>query len=96
MRDSLRLKLHGQHLVQETLVPALRNHFENNSPTKALALSFHGWVGIGKTFVSKLIVDYLFQKKSSSQFVHFIKCGYEFPSSGAADIEIYKVCLMEK
>ena len=45
MHHSLNNQLHGQHLVADVVVKALKGHALNASPSKALVLSFHGWTG---------------------------------------------------
>ena len=43
----------GQHLVTETVLKAIVGHLNNKSPNKALALSFNGWTGSGKTLLAR-------------------------------------------
>ena len=51
----------------------------NKSPEKALVLSFNGWTGSGKNFVSKLIAENLFKKGLKSEYVHQIIATNDFP-----------------
>lgn len=47
LEESLNKSLFGQPLVKNTIVDALRGHFNLNGPKKALVLSFHGSTGVG-------------------------------------------------
>lgn len=65
--------LHGQHLVKKLIYKVLRAHLRNDNPQKALVLSFHGWTGGGKNYVTNIIARNLFtkfNKTSKSDFVH--------------------------
>ena len=55
LQPALRRRVFGQHLVTETVLKAIVGHLNNKSPRKALALSFNGWTGSGKNFVSKIL-----------------------------------------
>ncbi|KAG1714239.1 Torsin-1B [Nymphon striatum] len=84
-------KLHGQHLAKEISWKHLKSHWENKRPSKALVLSFHGWTGTGKNFVSKLIAKSMFKKGMSSVFVKLFICTYEFPMNDDYHVQRYKV-----
>jgi hypothetical protein len=60
----------GQHIAQDMIVRAVRGHQRNRAPSKPLVLSFHGWTGSGKNFVSQFISDSFYKLGLSSQFVH--------------------------
>ena len=62
-------KLYGQHLIPEKVIRSLRGHLEDPNPSKALVLSFHGWTGTGKNYVSHMIVDHLYEMGYKSQYV---------------------------
>ena len=47
-------------------------HINNLTPSKPLVLSFHGWPGTGKTWVSNLIAQSLFSEGINSKFVQYI------------------------
>ena len=68
----LKQKVFGQHLVQDSIPNLIKGHMINPSPRKPLVLSFHGWTGTGKTWVSKLIAESLFKKGLDSKYVKFI------------------------
>lgn len=61
--------LYGQHLAEDIVVRALRAHFRSK-PVKPLVMSFHGWTGGGKNFVSALIAKNIYKEGLKSQFVH--------------------------
>jgi len=82
--------LHGQHLVRDTVIKAMRGHLRNKpEPVKALVLSFHGWTGCGKNFVSRMIAKNLYKLGMASSFVHQFVSSYHFPH--ADSVEQYKV-----
>ena len=62
-------ELFGQHLVDKIVAKAVESHFNQKNPKKPLVLSFHGYTGNGKTFVSSIIAKHLFKKGSDSKFV---------------------------
>nr|CAD7200478.1 unnamed protein product [Timema douglasi] len=86
LERSLMNQVFGQHLVIDIVVKALRGHFYRGHPSKALAMSFHGWPGGGKNYVSQFITNSLYAKGSRSQFVHFFAGKLHFPLQEKADI----------
>lgn len=58
---------------------------------QALVMSFHGWTGGGKNFVSKFIAESIFKLGMRSDFVHVFVSTVHFPHEQQADI--YKVWL---
>jgi len=50
----------GQHLAVDGALGAIYGHITDPEPPKALVLSFHGWLGSGKTFFSHMIARNLF------------------------------------
>lgn len=85
--------LHGQHLVKDVIVRALRGHLSNDQPQKALVMSFHGWTGGGKNFVSKFVAESLFKLGLRSQYVHIFVSTIHFPHEKESDI--YKLNLQD-
>ena len=79
LQSALRRRVFGQHLVTETVLKAIVGHLNNKSPSKALALSFNGWTGSGKNFVSKIIAEHIFTEGMESKFVHQIIATHDFP-----------------
>ncbi|XP_018426703.1 PREDICTED: prosalusin [Nanorana parkeri] len=80
--------LFGQHLAQELVVKALREFVETDYPSKPLVLSFHGWSGTGKTFLSSLMVKHLYRDGIRSPYVHHFSPILDFPH--AQNLDQYK------
>ncbi|VDD91730.1 unnamed protein product [Enterobius vermicularis] len=77
LESLMRKDLYGQHLAQQTVLGAISSHWNNRlvfqpgcfkSPKKALAISFHGWTGSGKTYLSTMIAESM--KGMKSAYVH--------------------------
>lgn len=83
--------LYGQHLT-ETVIDAITAHWNLNvkSP-KALVLSFHGSVGVGKNYVASLIAKSLFKLEMKSKYVHYYNGRLDF--SFQTDNDIHRVLL---
>ncbi|GAB6031515.1 Torsin-1B [Chamberlinius hualienensis] len=79
LSEKLKNHLHGQHVVEDLVLKAVKAHFKKTVPTKPLVMSFHGWTGGGKNFVSNLITDSIFAKGAQSQFVHWFISTVHFP-----------------
>ncbi|KAF6772999.1 hypothetical protein AHF37_08093 [Paragonimus kellicotti] len=75
---SLTSQLHGQHIVTERVFYHLTAHVLDQNPRKPLALSFHGYTGVGKNFVSNLVAANLFKLGSKSRFYHFYDATVHF------------------
>lgn len=56
---------------------------------QALVMSFHGWTGGGKNYVSKFIAESIYKLGMRSRFVHVFVSTVHFPHEEKADI--YKV-----
>ncbi|XP_030063814.1 prosalusin isoform X2 [Microcaecilia unicolor] len=78
----------GQHLARELLLKAVTDFVALEEPLKPLVLSFHGWTGTGKTYVSSLVVKHLYRDGSRSPYVHQFSPTLHFPH--AERIEQYK------
>ena len=89
LANQLETHLVGQHLARELVVRAVRGHHNNPRPTKPLVLSFHGWTGSGKNFVSQFVAESLYRRGLSSKFVHLLIATLHFPDP--AMTEQYKV-----
>ncbi|XP_071539331.1 torsin-1A-like [Panulirus ornatus] len=85
--------IHGQHLVRNVVSRALKAHLFNDQPSKALVMSFHGWTGGGKNFVSKFIAENTYKLGMKSQYVHIFVSTLDFPHEQMADI--YKLHLQD-
>jgi ATP-dependent Clp protease ATP-binding subunit ClpA len=55
LEENLNKSLFGQPMVKNTVVNALRGHFNINGPKKALVLSFHGSTGVGEWLMLHLL-----------------------------------------
>ncbi|CAG9822331.1 unnamed protein product [Phaedon cochleariae] len=70
LRKKIKRQIYGQPLIS-TVVDALNSHWNMQyKPTKALVMSFHGWTGSGKTYVSNLIAESMFERGTKSQYFH--------------------------
>lgn len=79
LKKALRERVYGQHLVN-TVADALSAHWSPYyTPQKALTLSFHGWPGSGKNYVSKFVADSLYKYGSKSKYVHHFIGRIHFP-----------------
>ncbi|KAK8406242.1 hypothetical protein O3P69_007154 [Scylla paramamosain] len=90
---ALTTRLHGQHLVQDTVTKSLKAHLQNDQPAKALVLSFHGWTGGGKNFVSRFIAESIYKLGMKSDYVHVFVSTVHFPHEQQTDI--YKLHLQD-
>lgn len=86
-------RVHGQHLVRDVVLKALTSHLQNDEPSKALVMSFHGWTGGGKNYVSKFIAENIYKLGMRSDFVHIFVSTIHFPHEQQADI--YKLHLQD-
>ncbi|XP_056631219.1 torsin-1A-like [Diorhabda sublineata] len=77
LRATLRSKVYGQHLV-ENVVDAIQAHLYFK-PQKPLTLSFHGWPGGGKNYVSSFIAKSLYKNGLKSKYVHYFIGRVHFP-----------------
>ncbi|XP_051836008.1 prosalusin [Antechinus flavipes] len=80
--------LAGQHLVRQLVMKGLKAFVENPAPAKPLVMSFHGWTGTGKSYVSSMLVQYLFRNGMASPHVHHFSPVIHFPH--ADQIERYQ------
>ncbi|XP_070557443.1 torsin-1A-like [Ptychodera flava] len=78
LQETMKQKVYGQHLAEKVVLDVLKGHIENPNPAKALALSFHGTTGIGKTYVSRIIAESLFKNGMSSKHVHVFSTRLHF------------------
>ncbi|OWK59787.1 prosalusin isoform X1 [Lonchura striata] len=81
----------GQPLVRQQVMKGVREFLENPNPVKPLVMSFHGSTGTGKTYVSSMLIRYLFQRGLQSPYVHHFSPIVHFPH--AEQIEQYKESL---
>lgn len=90
LKEDLRQNLFGQHIVNETLIPALKSHRNNlYRSQKPLVMSFHGTPGTGKNYAADRIVKHLYRKGDNSQYVHKFRGRVDFPL--ASEVNTYRV-----
>lgn len=82
---ALEAEVYGQHIAQKVVTSALKNHFTKRNARKPLVISFHGWTGVGKNFVTSIITEHLFKHKSPSPFVHKFIVPIHFPHDSEID-----------
>ena len=87
LKEALEENVFGQHIVTETVIKSMKMHLRKDQPKKALAMSFHGWTGSGKNYVSNFIAESLYKEGLNSKFVHTLISTLHFPGQ---DIEAYK------
>ncbi|XP_053987338.1 torsin-1A-like isoform X1 [Hylaeus volcanicus] len=90
--DILNTELYGQEIAHHIVVNALRGHLGSSNPPKALAMSFHGPPGTGKTYVAQMIATSFYKKGDHSKFYHFFNGRNDFPLE--RDIEHYKCVVL--
>ncbi|XP_067397719.1 torsin-1A-like [Emydura macquarii macquarii] len=89
LQMTLERKVFGQHLATQVVLKALSAHARDKRPRKPLVMSFHGWTGTGKSFVSKIIAQNLYQhQEARRRFVHQFDAVLHFPH--AEHIKQYK------
>uniref|UniRef100_A0A5S6QYF0 Torsin n=1 Tax=Trichuris muris TaxID=70415 RepID=A0A5S6QYF0_TRIMR len=79
LKMELKQRVYGQHLVVNTVVNALGAHFSAIDKKKPLVLSFHGWTGGGKNYVTSFIARHLYKKGLQSRYVHQFSGSLHFP-----------------
>lgn len=86
LKTDLQLKLFGQHIVNATLIPALRAHVKNlETSEKPLVMSFHGTMGTGKNHVTDLIIKHFYKRGEDSKFVYRYRARKDFPIESEVD-----------
>lgn len=93
LQMSLDSHVFGQHLVHSLVTRSLKAHLRKKEPKKALVMSFHGWTGAGKNYVSKFIADSLYKDGLKSKFVHLFISTLHFPHEEESDI--YKLRIQD-
>uniref|UniRef100_A0A8C5R936 Torsin n=1 Tax=Leptobrachium leishanense TaxID=445787 RepID=A0A8C5R936_9ANUR len=88
LESDLEKKLFGQHLAHDMVLRTVTGFMRHANPGKPLALSFHGWTGIGKNFITSIIADNLYTPGMDSKSVHLFISMLHFPH--ASQIALYK------
>ncbi|NWI39706.1 TOR3A protein, partial [Picathartes gymnocephalus] len=94
LKADLSEQLHGQHLAKEVVVRAVQGFLQNPRPQKALVLSFHGWSGTGKNFVTRMVASHLYRDGLKSDCVRVFVSLLHFPHHNYVDS--YKVQLQRQ
>ncbi|VDN04087.1 unnamed protein product [Thelazia callipaeda] len=88
LQHVMRTRLYGQHIAEETVLKAVIAHWRNPNPKKALVMSFHGWTGCGKNYLSTMIADNLYVRGARSDFFHVYISTLHFSSH--TDTSLYQ------
>lgn len=57
-------KFFGQHIASKLILSALKGNLNRSTQNKKpLVMSFHGWTGSGKNFVTELIANHMFNSE---------------------------------
>ncbi|NXU56759.1 TOR1A protein, partial [Turnix velox] len=89
LKKDLDRRVFGQHLATDIVLRALSVNMNFERPRKALVMSFHGWTGTGKTFVSNIIAENLYQHNTLRQkFLHHFSAVLHFPH--LSHVHLYK------
>lgn len=92
LKADLQKKLYGQHIVNATLIPALRAHVNNlHISEKPLVMSFHGNMGTGKNHVTDLIIKHFYKSGENSAYVHKYRARKDFPVE--SEVNHYRVSM---
>uniref|UniRef100_A0A2P2I884 Torsin-1A-like n=2 Tax=Hirondellea gigas TaxID=1518452 RepID=A0A2P2I884_9CRUS len=93
IKNELKSRVHGQHLVQDVVVRAILSHYSDPEPKKALVISFHGDTGTGKNFVSDILSTGLYKKGIRSRYIHKYIASVDFRHESQTDL--YKLELID-
>jgi ATP-dependent Clp protease ATP-binding subunit ClpA len=91
LKTVLGKSLFGQHLVLNPVINTIRGHINDPSPIKPLVISFHGWTGNGKNFVTKFITEHLFSYGMQSRFVRKFIASLDFAHESHSVLYRYQV-----
>ncbi|KAG2455997.1 TOR1B protein, partial [Polypterus senegalus] len=89
LKVELEEKLFGQQLARHAILKAVTGFLNHENSEKPLVLSFHGWSGTGKNYVTKMIAKHLYKKGMRSSFVHHFIATIHFLHAGSS--ALYKV-----
>ncbi|XP_075041286.1 torsin-1A-like [Mixophyes fleayi] len=78
-------KIYGQHLARLVVLKGVSGFMKNKNPKKPLTLSFHGWTGTGKNYVSQILAKNIYPDGMNSQFVHQFVATLHFPHAHLID-----------
>ncbi|KFQ26767.1 Torsin-1A, partial [Mesitornis unicolor] len=89
LKRDLDQKVFGQHLAIQIVLKVLSANIQSERPRKPLVMSFHGWTGTGKSFISSIIAENLYQLSTPRRmFVHHFSTILHFPH--LSHVHLYK------
>lgn len=88
LENLLYYNIYGQHLANKIVLAAMKSHWDSPHAQKALTLSFHGWPGSGKNYITRFIKESVYLKGSNSRFVHHFMGRVHFPQE--KDVPLYR------
>lgn len=95
LEETLDKTLFGQDIAKNAIMDALYGRVGSPETPKALAMSFHGPTGTGKTYVAKTIMSHFYKKGDLSKYCHYFNGRSDFPKDSAPDTyQQYKVCII--
>lgn len=66
LKNDLDKHFFGQHIASNIILSALKGNSQRSKINrKPLVMSFHGWTGVGKNFVTHLIANNIFTTEKS-------------------------------
>ncbi|XP_068104942.1 torsin-1A-like [Hyperolius riggenbachi] len=74
-------RIFGQHLAKRVILKAVPGYLRNKNPKKPLVLSFHGWTGTGKNYISQILTRHIYPEGQNSKYVHQFVSTLHFPHS---------------
>ena len=77
-------KVYGQHLANKIVLRTLKAQGKYSSK-KAVALSFQGSPGVGKSYTSDLIAKSMYVNGRESSYVHYISAARHFSPNDPID-----------
>ncbi|XP_059214630.1 torsin-1A-like [Centropristis striata] len=93
LKADLQNKLFGQHIASSIILKTVSGFMSNENPKKPLVLSLHGPTGTGKSFVSQLIAENIFNEGMNSSFVHLFTSTLHFQNK--SKFETYETQLQQ-
>lgn len=80
LHSKIASRLYGQPIALKILPSAIHHHVNDANPRNPLVISLHGWTGSGKTYVSEMLAETLFEKGLKSIHVKKITPAVFFPN----------------
>ena len=95
LRNSFEKNVFGQHIAIKLILSVLSRRWTQSDADvkKPLVMSFHGWTGSGKNYISKFIAEALFDRGLRSKFVHLFVSTLHFYDE--SDVVKYRLQLQD-